>query len=136
MDLSSKMLGKAREKVPAGVFVHADLLRGRPRKLDIIFDRVVSAYTFHHFDLNKKVELLESIVSGYLTPGGKVVIGDVSFPSVRIREMTRGRSVDRWDEDEFYWAADETTEACRAAGLKVEYRQVSFCGGVFVVTGQ
>ena len=64
------------------------------------------------------------------------MIGDVSFPSVKIRETARERSVDRWDEDEFYWAADETTEACLEVGLKVEYRQVSFCGGIFVVTGQ
>ena len=43
MDLSSKMLEKAREKVPAGVFIHADLTKGWPVELDMAFDRVVSA---------------------------------------------------------------------------------------------
>ena len=37
-----------------------------------------------------------------------------------------------WDKDEFYWAADETAQACQEAGIEVSYDQVSVCGGVFV----
>ena len=40
---------------------------------------------------------------------------------------------DLWDEEEYYWAADEAADACESAGLQVTYKQVSSCGGVFVM---
>jgi hypothetical protein len=42
--------------------------------------------------------------------------------------------MNKWDEDEHYWAADETISACEQAGLRATYQQVSSCGGVFAIT--
>ena len=38
-----------------------------------------------------------------------------------------------WDEDEHYWAADESIRVLSRLGLRVEYLQVSSCGGVYVM---
>jgi ubiquinone/menaquinone biosynthesis C-methylase UbiE len=54
-DYSPSMLAKARPKLPEARFVLHDLRDPFPPELNRRFDRVVSAYTFHHFELDQKV---------------------------------------------------------------------------------
>ena len=49
-DFSSQMLACARLKIPAAHFFLHDLRQSFPPALLRRFDRVVSAYVFHHFD--------------------------------------------------------------------------------------
>jgi cyclopropane fatty-acyl-phospholipid synthase-like methyltransferase len=131
-DFSPAMLAKARLKLPQVKLVQMDLLQTNwPGELDEQrFDCIVSAYVFHHFGLGIKVRLLERLAEQYLTHRGRIVIGDIAFPSVQALQLA---GADHWDEDEHYWAADETRAACQDAGLAVTYTQVSSCGGVFVI---
>ena len=70
----------------------------------------------------------------YLVPGAFILIADIAFLSVAIREATIQRIYgDAWDDDEWYWAADEAIAACEAAGLHATYRQMSLYGGVFMI---
>jgi putative AdoMet-dependent methyltransferase len=131
LDFSAEMLAKARAKLPQVVLVRADLLSDWPVELRRPFDRVVSAYVLHEFDLETKVRLLHKIVTHHLTTGGKIVVADIAFPSVEDRTQASEQLADSWDTDEFYWAADEAGAACGRAGLQVTYKQVSSCGGVF-----
>ena len=134
VDFSSKMLEKAKEKLPQARLVQADLLAVWPSELDRRFDRIVSAYALHHFDLATKVTLLQRLAARHLEAGGRIVVGDIAYPTFAARDQARDRLGTMWDEDEFYWAADETAAACEPAGLKVTtYEQISSCGGVFVV---
>jgi hypothetical protein len=59
-----------------------------------------------------------------------IVLGDVAFPTAEARHQSGAES---WDEDEFYWAADETIAACAGTGLTVTFQQISWCTGIFVV---
>ena len=93
-----------------------------------VFDRIVSTYVLHEFDLATKVGLLERLVRHQLTAQGRIVVGDISFVSM---EALQQAGADHWDEEEHYWAADETIAACRRVGLRATYKQVSSCGGVF-----
>ncbi|MBN1580082.1 MAG: class I SAM-dependent methyltransferase [Anaerolineae bacterium] len=131
-DFSPAMLAKARPKIPQATLVEMDLLQDAwPGELDgQRFDRIVSAYVFHHFDLRTKVRLLERLADHTLADRGRIVIGDIAFPS---EQALKQAGADHWDEDEHYWAADETISACREIGLAVTYTQVSSCGGVFVI---
>jgi hypothetical protein len=52
-----------------------------------------------------------------------------------LREAAHQRWAKGWDDEEFYWAADEALEASGSAGLHGSYVPVSACGGVFVFTG-
>ena len=86
---------------------------------------IVSAYVFHEFDLSTKISLLKRLAHDHLTDGGRIIIGDIAFPTVQAREEAHQRWLRIWDEGEHYWAADEATTACEKAGLQLRYTQVS-----------
>ncbi|MBN1632098.1 MAG: class I SAM-dependent methyltransferase, partial [Thermoleophilia bacterium] len=69
-DFSEAMLAEARAKLPEGHFVLHDMRAGWPSELALTFDRVVSAYVFHHFPLGDKIRLCRDIVEQRLIPGG------------------------------------------------------------------
>lgn len=132
-DFSAEMLARARAKLPGVKLVQADLSGEWPDVLARRFDRVVSAYVLHHFDLAGKVDLLCRLARNHLAAGGRLVIGDVAFQDREMRAQAHARWAQSWDEDEFYWAADEARDACATAGLRAVYTQVSICCGVFVI---
>ncbi len=136
MDFSAQMLAQARALLPQVHLVQADLADEWPLEDQEPFDRVVSAYVFHHFNLETKFGLLQRIARRYLVAGGSILIADIAFPTISARAETARRLADCWDEDEHYWAADETVEASEQAGLVVTYEQLSVCGGVFVFTAK
>ncbi len=133
MDFSTRMLAKVHEKLPQVELVKADLLGHWPLPADRRFDRIVSAYVFHEFDLESKIRLVSSLADHHLAEHGRIVIGDVSFPSGYVRESASEKWAEIWDKDESYWAADEAREAFHHAGLKAYYHQISICGGVYAI---
>ena len=128
-DFSAPMLAKAREKLPQADFVLHDLRDRWPVEIERCFDRIVSGYVFHHFELVKKVDLCRELIHKRLTPHGRLVIADLSFPSLAAKEEF-ARGIPDWEE-EYYWLADESFEALKAAGLNVTYEQVSPCAGIY-----
>jgi putative AdoMet-dependent methyltransferase len=128
-DFSEAMLAKAREKLPDAKFFLHDLRKNFPAEINQHFDCIVSAYVFHHFELEKKVSLCKELVTQRLAPGGSLVIGDLSFPSFQVKETFR-QNIPDWEE-EFYWFADESLAGLQKAGLTVDYLQVSPCAGVY-----
>lgn len=130
-DFAPLMLEKARQKLPEAHFALHDLRAEWPAEFDRRFDGIVSAYVFHHFELEIKVSLCQQLVHERLNPGGRLVIGDISFPSLAAKE-TFSRNIPDWEE-EVYWLADESVAALQKAGLKVEYRQISGCAGVYLI---
>jgi cyclopropane fatty-acyl-phospholipid synthase-like methyltransferase len=129
VDFSPAMLAKARCKLPGVTLVQADLRGEWPPALKGPFDRIVSTYVLHEFSLEHKVALLRHLANRCLAPGGRIVIGDIAFESAQARTDA---GAEHWDEEEHYWAADETRAACAPAGLRFTYTQVSSCGGVYV----
>jgi putative AdoMet-dependent methyltransferase len=145
LDFSLKMLAKVHRKYPQIELLKADIKGDWPIDVDRHFDRVVSAYVLHEFDLESKIRLLQKLACDHLVEGGRMVVGDISFPTRTARDEAEKRfsgtwdekrqtwEGSLWDEDEYYWAADETVEALAAVGLAAWYGQVSFCGGVYVI---
>lgn len=131
-DFSGEMLEKARVKLPQARFILHDLRQPFPAEWTRRFDRVISAYVFHHFDLAEKVAVIERIMNDVLVPGGRLVIADISFPTARELNAVRRAAGDQWDE-ELYWVADEALPALRGIGAKAAYVQVSGCAGVYRV---
>ena len=130
-DFSETMLEKARAKLPEAKFFSHDLRAEWPSMLDRRFDRIVSGYVFHHFTLEKKVDLCRKLVNDHLAPKGRLVIADLSFLSLAAKdEFAKG--IADWEE-EFYWLADESLEALKNTGLSVAYEQVSPCAGVYLI---
>ena len=134
VDFSPAMLAKARAKLPEVTLIRADLRAEWPpadgsSALTGPFDRIVSTYLLHEFSLEHKVALIGDLADCCLAPEGRIVIGDIAFESAQARTDA---GADHWDEEEHYWAADETRAACVPAGLRFTYTQVSRCGGVYV----
>ncbi len=132
-DFSEKMLAKAREKLPRAHFALHDLRQPWPAELDRRFDRIASAYVFHHFDTGEKVKLCRELVAEHLVSGGRLVIGDLSFAN-EMAMRAFARSIGELWEEELYWLADECVPALEAAGLQASYTQVSACAGVYSIT--
>jgi len=129
-DFSEAMLAKARPKLPGAVFLQHDARQKLPPALHQPFDHVVSAYVFHHFDLDQKIQICADLVHNHLAPGGSLLIGDISFPGRAAQEAFR-QSISNWEE-EFYWLADESLPALESAGvMTIGYLQVSPCAGVY-----
>ncbi|MBN2388851.1 MAG: class I SAM-dependent methyltransferase [Anaerolineales bacterium] len=131
-DFSLPMLQKAREKLPAARFFLHDLRDNLPPELAGPFDRIVSGYVFHHFVLDEKVRIVTSLVPRLSSPGGRIVIADISFPNQSALDKVKSAAGDEW-EDEYYWLADEAVPAIQEAGLRVDYSPVSACAGVFTL---
>lgn len=145
LDFSLRMLAKVHAKYPQIELLKADIRGDWPVDVDRHFDRVVSAYVLHEFDLDSKVRLLRKLARQHLADSGLMVVGDISFPTADERdkanklylgdwdEETQTWKDGLWDKDEHYWAADESVEALAAVGLTASYTQVSSCGGVYVI---
>jgi len=129
-DYSPAMLTKAQLKLPEATLVLYDLRGAWPAELDRRFERIVSAYAFHHFSLKRKVSMLVEMSRDRLEPGGRIVIADVSFPSLPDMQAFAATVGDLWEEEP-YWLADQAQEVLKDAGLASSYQQVSPCGGVY-----
>jgi len=130
-DFSEAMLAKARLKLPQARFLLHDL---RAPLSAGHFDAIVSAYVFHHFPLEQKIEICARLVRDHLAPAGKLVIGDISFASQTALEDFK-RTISDWD-DEFYWLADQSLAAFKKADFELSYIQVSACAGVYTLLGR
>jgi len=132
-DSSPGMIDCARAKQPRIRFSIADLRDGVPASAPERFDRIVSAYAFHHLGLGDKASLIENLALRHLLPQGRLLIADVAFRTAPERTAAEYRYASHWDPCEHYWVVDETEEILRLVPVDVSYSQVSSFAGVFVV---
>jgi putative AdoMet-dependent methyltransferase len=130
-DFSAPMLEKTLQKLPAAHLILHDLHLPLPVELQVPFDRIVSAYVFHHFKLEEKVHILGNLIP-HLIPGGRIIIGDISFPDRATFEQVKNEAGDEWEE-EFYWIAPEAIDALQKNYINVEYEQIFSCAGIFTL---
>jgi putative AdoMet-dependent methyltransferase len=133
-DFAPAMLARAKRKLPQARLLRHDLRTAWPPELDRRFDRIVSAYVFHHFRLKEKVHILEEC-RARLAPDGTIVLADIAFPDAAAQERARIAAGADW-EQEFYWLCDEAVPALERDGWAVTQRQVSSCAGVFTIAPQ
>jgi putative AdoMet-dependent methyltransferase len=132
-DFSENMLAKARQKVSQARFVRWDMQDDWPPELPAQFDRIVSTYALHHLDDEAKVCFLTGLATKRLRPAGHVVIGDIAFPDDRAQAACQQAAANDWDDSEHYWIASRIIPQLEDAGFMVGYKQISFCGGLFVL---
>ncbi len=131
LDFSQEMLRHARERMPEARLIQWDFSAGLPDKIKMgSFDAVVCTYALHHLDDGGKAALLGEMEK-CLKPGGRIIIGDISFETAQMRGECRAEAGAEWDDDEFYMAMDEMEE--RMVGTAYSYRQISGCAGVLEI---
>lgn len=131
-DFSSEMIELARPKLPPAHFFLHDLRQPFPPALTRRFDRIVSAYVFHHFELPEKIRIIERLMRDLLAPEGRLVMADISFPTRQALDTVRQAAGDAW-EDELYWIAADALPALRAIRTDAAYVQVSDCAGIYQI---
>ena len=134
-DFSEEMLKRARSVLPQSHLIQVDLRSDLwPGTLQGPFDRILSAYTFHEFSDAYKVTLLLRLARESLTPDGLIVIGDISYPTRSQFSKAHQDLLGLWDEEEYYWCAEKLIPQLEETGFKVDYEQVSECGGVYCLS--
>lgn len=101
----------------------------KQEELIIQFDHWAHSYDQ---ELETKIRILSRLASNHLAVEGSIVIGDIAFPTASDLKRTREELAGQW-EDEYYWAADEARDALEKIGWSLEYVQVSFCAGVYIL---
>ena len=131
VDFSEEMLARGSRGRPSGTLICST--RGRRRCASAPFDLVVSSYVLHEFADATKVALLTRLARETLTPGGRVLIGDVLFADAEARAAAHQAWSAAWDEEEHYGAAADLVPALRSEGLSARFEQLSFCAGVLEI---
>jgi len=131
LDFSAGMLAKAKIKLPYATLGQTDITSEWPPAFIRRFNCIVSAYTFHHFPWDEKVRLVQDILANHLFPGGKLIIGDVTFQDAREQNKTRIRVGDEWEE-EYFWLENETLTNFTALDISTRFIKISYCAGIFI----
>jgi putative AdoMet-dependent methyltransferase len=132
LDFSEKMIGIAQPKMPEADLIQWDFSTGLPESVENRrFDDVLSTYAFHHLTDEGKAKLIRTLWN-VLKPGGKIMVGDVSFRTVQEREACREKFREIWDENEHYFAFEELCGLLK--GIPCSYLKISHCAGVLTVT--
>ena len=126
VDFSSEMLQKIGF-LPDSQLIQADLLNPLPDNLPT-FDHIISAYVLHEFPQAQKIAILTRMADR-LKPTGKLIIGDIAFPTQADHDQIDGK-----DPDEYYWITATDIPALETAGFAVQYQQISVCAGIFQIS--
>ena len=131
LDFSQAMVDIARRKMPEATLLQHDFTTGLPADWSgRRFDCIVSTYALHHLPDADKPGFLLGLL-GFLKPGGRVLIGDVAFADRAALALCRAESGDAWDEQEYYFVADELLP--QLTGCTASFARVSYCAGVLTL---
>ena len=129
VDISQNMLDIAGGKLAGleGVdFVVADLLEYFSEDRERNCDAVVSCYAIHHLTQTEKHNLFRGVAQ-HLTPGDRVIFGDLMFER-RSAERELGNRFPHLVpafEDEFFWYIDEEGPVLEELGFELEVKRFS-----------
>ncbi|MCL2409649.1 MAG: class I SAM-dependent methyltransferase [Oscillospiraceae bacterium] len=130
IDFSQKMLRIAAERMPNAALIQHDITNGLPDLGGRRFDFIISTYAMHHLGDSAKIALIKRAVE-YLSPGGKIIIGDIAFKAAEDQEKCRKDCGDGWDDDEFYFVMSQLEPLL--ADFDWNYQQISHCGGILTL---
>lgn len=130
VDFSPRMLELARCKMPEAHLFQADFTQGLPEELlRRRYDFIVATYSLHHLPDDAKPAFFGALLP-LLSPGGRILAGDVAFADRAALERCRQAAGEEWDDEEFYFVYDEL--APRLPG-RAAFRPVSHCAGVLTL---
>lgn len=126
-DFSERMIELASEIMPNAHLYYGDFSEGLAEGLqDRKFDFIVATYSLHHLEDAQKIQFIKILLE-HLNTGGKILIGDLAFQNRAEMALCRQSVGDEWDDEEFYFAADEMKKAFP----NLNFEQISFCSGIF-----
>ena len=128
-DFSARMVELAARKIPLAHLFQGDFAQGLAAPLLARrYDFIVATYSLHHLTDAQKRPFL-ALLQGLLKESGTLLIGDVAFSTRAELEECRKRAGGKWDDEEFYFVADELKEAFPA----LSFTRVSDCAGILAL---
>ena len=128
-DFSARMIELASAKMPGAHLYQGDFAQGLAEPLrNRKYDFIIATYSLHHLTDDRKVAFLRSLAE-CLNAGGRILVGDVAFETRADLEQCRKDAGDEWDDEEFYFAADELKEAFP----DLHFEKISFCSGILTI---
>ncbi len=128
-DFSSKMIEIASKKMPKASFYQGDFSKGLVTPLlEQTYDYIVATYSLHHLTNEQKIDLLNTLIK-LLNEDGQILIGDVAFENLGELNKCRQDAGDEWDDDEFYFVADELQKDIS----NLRFEKISFCAGILTI---
>jgi putative AdoMet-dependent methyltransferase len=135
VDFSGEMLGICRAKMPGARLIRHDFSLGLPPEiLSESYDFIIGTYSLHHLSDQAKIPFMR-VLAGLLKPGGVILVGDVMFADRTRLDECREKSSGEFDDDEFYFVADELKTAL-GAGFNVKFEAFSHCSGSLTLSIQ
>jgi putative AdoMet-dependent methyltransferase len=132
LDDCAERLAEAKRKHP-GLILHRSDIRSPWPRFSTPIHHVVAAYSLHELTLGGKLLVVRRALD-LLPPNGRVLIGDVAFPSCSARLAASMRYRERWDKNEHYWAADETAEYFSDVGIASDFEPLTPCSALMTFT--
>lgn len=130
-DFSERMIALAKAKMPEAELYQGDFSKGLVEELkNNKYDAIIATYSLHHLSDGQKNGLIKSLLP-LLQDGGWLYIGDVAFETRAELERCKILIGEEWDDDEFYFAADEWTKLFP----QMKYERFSFCAGLLSLKG-
>lgn len=130
IDMSEQLVAAGKEEMPNANLVCYDYSMGMPLGfVNEKFDMIISTYAFHHIDHWDKAELLEDMMR-HLKEGGKIIIGDLAFPTLKELKTFRKENKEKWLYEDMYMVFDEVKKFYPDA----EWIKISKCAGIAVIT--
>lgn len=128
-DFSEKMLDLAKKKNEKVKFFKYDINDGF-ESINYNFDYIVSSYVMHHFDIEKKVTIINNAFKNNENLK-KFVIGDIMFENKEIHKQQKDLWRRRYDEEELYLEVDEIKNRLK---YNVEFKKINDFAGVLVIS--
>lgn len=129
IDASEQMVEAGKESMPDATLVAADYSMGLPFKfVREEFDLIISTYAFHHLDRYEKVTLLEDMLR-HLKPGGKIIVGDLGFPTKAEMKEFKKQNKENWLYEDCYMLYEEV----RKDFDNSDWTRISKCAGIITI---
>lgn len=126
IDFSAQMIEIAKQKMPSAMLIQYDFTQGLPSfPSNIAFNFIVCTYAIHHLDNPQKIRLIKELIN-HLSVGGKVLIGDVAFETIKEMEQCKVQCGSDWDNDEIYPVGD----VLKSIFPFMQFNKISFCSGM------
>lgn len=131
IDFSPEMLLIARRKMPGATLLPWDINLGLPPALgQRTFDFILSTYAMHHLAEDAQEALIGAMLNR-LSPQGRLLIGDVCFPTDEALLRCKEQSGDDWDGDERYIVVSGFQ--ARRPEWVISFQTLSFCCGLLEI---
>ena len=129
-DFSMRMVEIAAAKMPGARLYQGDFSEGLVTPLrERRYDFIVSTYALHHMTDARKIPFLRDL-RDFLAEDGRILIGDIAFPSRAELDRCRQAAGSDWDPEEYYFVADELA----ASFPDLAFTPVSFCAGILTLS--